>query len=468
MTQIKILIYTDFSQINEDEAPHSWGITELRKLVQHKTRTLGNFVLDRRFRFESRSPHLRLTSELLDQYHELWVLCFIGARKPPFELDEEEVAALLDWMNKGGGLLVAGDHAAGFCDIGDPETFNTHGRALGEPMKRAGQLRDWVGPPTACIERKPLKDRDNYNTCEGDDPERLDNIKFQSDAQPARLLSMRGEPHSLFVVSDQKSAAVNLITRFPDHPHESRLIELTELDGDWPAGSPLPVTAAKARDRRFPTETREYPLVIAWDGPGQYGRIVADSSFHHYININLAGIPERDGSGLPVPNSPLDEIANFYRNLAVWLLPRDVRNQLKLDLLFRLAIDPDVFEVRGTGYASLGHAAQYALNMKWQLEELHWLLRHAESDHSKELDQLLTNVLIAEDLSSNLSVSQIVLLGAVIDSYHHDFALQDAETPDWVERRPDPIEMIRNGIDKVRPNDPSLGDKLLSLLESIK
>lgn len=466
MTPIRILIYTDYDQIDDNEDPQGWGITELRKLITYKTHRFADFVVERRYRFESMPRPLRLTSDFLCQYDELWVLAFNNARESPFELNKDEVDALFEWMNKGGGLMVAGDHAAGFCDTGNPQTFGAHGRSLGEPMKRAGQLRKWVGPPTACTD-KPLADRDNYNTCEGSDPEELDLIESQSDANPAKLLQLRGVPHSLFIINETKGAAINLINRFPDHPHESQLLELTTLDDDWPPGSPLPVTAAKARDKRFPAEQRDYPLVIAWDGPGQYGRIVADSSFHHYLNINLAGIPDRDASGFPVPKSALDQIGNFYRNLALWLVPRDKRNQMKLGALYRLATDPDVFEVRGSGYASLGQAGQYVINEKWRLEDLSWLIRYAETDHSKDLDSVLSELLLPEDFGDKLSRDQTITLGAVIDAFHQDFAAQGAITPDWLKERPDPLKMITNGLESLRAIESSAGEKLLSLLKKI-
>lgn len=465
MTPFRILIYTDYDQIDDNEDLQGWGITELRKLITYKTRKFADFVVERRYRFESMPRPLRLTHDFLCQYDELWVLAFNNARMCPFELDKDEVTALFEWMNKGGGLMVAGDHAAGFCDTGNPKTFGVHGRSLGEPMKRAGQLRTWVGPPTACTD-KPLPERDNYNTCEGDDPEELDLIESQSDPKPAKLLKLR-KPHSLFIISETKGAKINLIERFPDHPHESQLLELTTLDNDWPPGSPLPVTAAKARDKRFPAEQRDYPLVIAWPGLGQYGRLVADSSFHHYLNVNLAGIPERDSNGFPVPNSALDQIGTFYRNLALWLLPRDKRNRMKLDVLYRLAIDPDVFEVRGSGYESLGRAAQYVTNEKWQLEGLNWLIRHAETDHSKELDNVLSELLLAENFGDKLSRDQTVMLGAVVDAFHQDFAAQEAVTPDWLKRQPDSVEMITNGLKSLRAIDSSAAEKLLSLLQKV-
>jgi len=153
-------------------------------------------------------------------------------------------------MDIGGGLMVAGDHAAGFCDVGNPQKFGVHGRSLGEPMRRARQLRVWFGPPTACTDQ-PLAQRDNFNTCEGDDPEVLDDIESQSDASATSLLPLSSAPHPLFWWKRDDAGNIIPIEKFPDHPHESKLLELDELDDEWPSDFPLPKVAAKARTGDF-------------------------------------------------------------------------------------------------------------------------------------------------------------------------------------------------------------------------
>jgi hypothetical protein len=57
-----------------------------------------------------------------------------------------------------------------------------------------------------------------------------------------------------------------------------------------------------------------YYIVIAYDGSiAGVGRIVADSTWHHHMNVNLKGFPPGD--------SMIAQFARFYVNLAVWLSP---------------------------------------------------------------------------------------------------------------------------------------------------
>ena len=466
MKTVRILIYTDYDQINLDVELFSWGITELKKMIKFKTRRFVDVQIDWIYRFASKSVPTTLTRALLSQYHQLWVLGFNARPEKPYQLDSAEVAALSEWMDKpdgnAGGLLVAGDHAAGFCDIGDPKTFSAHGRSLGELMKRAGQLRVWEGPPTACTD-KPLNERDNFNTCEGTDPEQLDDIASQSDGAAANLLHLRGPLHRLFWFKNDARGELVPILKFPDHPHESSLKIPTDLDDEWPAKQPTPEIIVKVRDKRFPVEAREYPVLIAYDGHKKgVGRIVVDSSFHHYINTNMESLPERDFNGNPTPDSDLDQIAQFFANLALWLTPKALGLKIKLDLLYQIATHPDVFEVRGTGLKKLGSVGRYALRRLMNASDAYRLLAVENADRDdNRVDNLVDAILLGSTTSAKFSESErTVLLGAVIEAHHQYFEAQGAITPDWLETRPRTLDMIKQGIERVAPLLPSVREKL--------
>jgi hypothetical protein len=72
-------------------------------------------------------------------------------------------------------------------------------------------------------------------------------------------------------------------------------------------------------------------------------------------------MPERDAAGNPKPGTPLDMMAQFYANLAYWLAPKDLRQEIKKELLFRAARHIDVLETFGNGTTRLGSAARSAL-----------------------------------------------------------------------------------------------------------
>jgi hypothetical protein len=465
MGDVRILIYTDYDGINENSDPHGWGITELRKLIRFKSTNFMNFKFDWIYRFASKTDPTRLTGRLLCQYDQLWVFGVIHLAKDPYRLNAEEVEALGNWMDGGGGLLFAGDHAVGSCRDGKPETFSVHGRALGEQMKRAGSLRVWEGPPTACVDRN-LSERDNYNTCEGDDPERLDDSTFESDSLASELIHERSALHKLFWFGKSAAAGVSPIERFPDHQHESKLHLPSEYGSEWPLAA-RPVVVAKVRDKRFPNEDRIYPVVIAYDGDmADVGRIVADSSFHHYINSNLVRIPERNAAGFPVAKSHLDQMAQYYLNLAIWLIPKTLRQTLKLQMFFDIASHPDVFEVRGTGSRVLGAVGRNVLMRKFGEENLYQFVEVDSDTKDRGVDHLVEAILLPTSSIIGLSEDQrTLLLGSIIETYHQFFQDQGAITPDWIKFEPNHLDILKTGLKSSGASIPSIGEKLESMLE---
>lgn len=462
MTEIRILLYTDYNVIGETPSLNSWGITELEKFILYKTEGVADFKLHFLNRHEPKPKSNPLTRKLLYQYDELWVFGFHRPRAVPYELDAQEVDVLKEWMDNGGGLFMAGDHAAGLCATADPKTFSVWGRSLGEPMKRAGQLRVWQGPPTGCPHPK-LEDRDNFNTCEGSNPQFLDRPELQSDGRPQTLLHLSDPPHRLFWWRKDSSGKMLPITVFPDHHHEGKLIIPDELGGDWPPHSPLPVVAAEGRDKRFPNEDRRYKLVIAYDGDSvKVGRIVVDSSFHHYLNINLSDLHARDAAGYPVENSDLDQIAQYYGNLAYWLAPQALRDEIKFNLFFRLAEHPDVFEVSGSGCQSLGQAAQYVLDLQIGASNLHRIFAPSEFEMTPRLiDELLALFFLGENSLVELTpVERSSALGAVINVYHEFVAESGVDTPSELDERPLLLDILARGITSASKVYPFVTEKL--------
>jgi len=333
-TPIRILFYTDYDEMT-DQSCAAFGLSELRKLILFKTAPLcGIFTVE----MSSINRHRdlttgeivkganKLTKNLLDQFDEIWFFGFLQTNTletSENELNNDEVSNLRAWMDAGGGVFLTGDHSipdVRLCDDDqrnqDHQTYLNIGRALGHRIPRAGQLRVWKGPPTSVARGLPLAQRDNFNTLVGDVKD-LDEADFLQTDETAQELIFPGKiPHKLFWLFFNADQSIIPVTKFPDHMHEGKLRVPEVLDGDWPVASPTPSVVAFGRDNRPFKEKRIHPLVSAYDGHqvagrGQtqpLGRIVADSSFHHYVNINLLGF-KRDICGNPLPSSPLDEIA---------------------------------------------------------------------------------------------------------------------------------------------------------------
>lgn len=460
MNQIRILFYTDFSWMVNPRS--GWSITRLIDLVRIKSNGLADvsFTLLNR---HAKTGLEKLTADRLKNFEELWIFGFIHLNEPPFSLYPDEVLAVGNWMNDGGGVLITGDHT--ITDdkrdcAADHDTFFAHGRALGECIPRAGQMRDWAGPPTACTD-SVINARDNYNTQEGDDPQALDSLIFQLDSNPQTLLR---EPtiHPLFM-----NGPHDRIRKFPDHEHEGKLIRLTELGDDWPNGSPLPVVAARGIDKRFPEQPRIYDLVSAYDGvPAKVGRIVADSSFHHYLDTNLSGLQALDCCGNPVPGSDMDQIAQYYWNLVHWLAPVDTRSQIKLQLVLLAAFYPDVLEIWGTGPRQLGVTARQVLQANVGASNLAMLLARTASTEFSFVDQFLSWILVGQPLEDFAEVEPQVVFGSIIRVIHRFMEANKWYDPAWIRELPPTELFIARGLRSLDSQLPKTRE-LLSRLQAL-
>lgn len=281
----------------------------------------------------------------------------LGGGSPESELDVAEVDALRIWMDDGGGVLVTGDHAnerPSDAISRDPNPrcpdrfrnakFLGLGRALGRCIPRAGLMRDWEGSPTS-------REKDSNNTqvlTSGAFDDFDDQILFQRDPVPQQLIlttfdelglpSSDGQPHPLFFYRPGHP-----IQLFPDHLHEGEVTVSQGRESDvWPSRTfkPMPHVIAFGTDKR---SGKRIKILAAYDGDGaNVGRIVADSSWHHYFNINLAQFEHP-----ATQNTASDQIGQFYGNLAIWLCPARKRLDMAAAMARSLASDPLILEELG-------------------------------------------------------------------------------------------------------------------------
>jgi hypothetical protein len=294
---------------------------------------------------------------------------------PESELNADEVAALDKWMKAkegvGGGVLMTGDHnnpilqnhlknTNGPIGTGEESELLGLGRAIGRGVPRAGQLRKWEGAPSS-------RDGDRLDTL-GDG--------FQTDRVPQKLIhelvnedggpDSNGEPHPLFFYRSG-----GFIDIFPDHRHEGALVipdlSNTELWPIGPNGQPKPCVVGFGTDSK---SGQRIGLVSAYDGDGaNVGRIVADSSWHHYVNINLKGFPHP-----APPGSFSDQLGQFYSNLAIWLAPMHKRRQMAQAMCWELARYTLLLEPQGDPLR-IGEIAYSVLARSTSRCETHELLR---------------------------------------------------------------------------------------------
>ena len=373
---IKILLYTDDPRFSLSENFDQFlGLGLMVERLNGHAPTFADISTTLVNRSNERHADNKLDAVLArESFDEIW---FFGAQQvnttaePESELTPNEVEALRQWMegsaddgSEGGGVLITGDHANPLPayplgDIPDDVDFLGLGRAIGRYIPRAGLLRKWEGPPTA-------RSQDSYNTLVGS--------AFQMDRVPQELFLQNvnedgepdpdGQPHPLFFYGPDQCIEV-----FPDHGHEGAVLIPETLDDSWPtgpSGQTQPYVVARGRDRR---NGHMLNLIAAYNGDlASVGRIVSDSTWHHYTNLNLLGFE------YPAPvNSAADRIGQFYANLAVWLAPRSKRMAMAQAMFSQIAEYTLQQEPQGE-IENLGLAAQSLLSTVASPCEAHELI----------------------------------------------------------------------------------------------
>ncbi len=307
--------------------------------------------------YERYAPHFEYfrfnDPEFLKQFDEVWLFGFLTALPPSTTatglagLPDAELAVLSEWMDGGGGVFATGDHD----DIG---------AGLCSRVPRVGTMRKWTHaqgvPPMEGETRNDTNRRGADGVYQFDD---------ESDDVPMPITPRmyqtggwgpfwdRRFPHPLLCGTH------GVIDILPDHPHEGEVIDPSAIDyartvafgaeprrSEYPTANghqPKPTVVAWASvpgdhysiDYKTPPIPKQYPVIGAYDGhTAQVGRVVVDSTWHHWMDINIVGLAGLDAKNL-APDSPkrkgfnasvsgqviLQRIQNYYRNVAIWLAP---------------------------------------------------------------------------------------------------------------------------------------------------
>ena len=429
---IKILIYTDNPAMENDDS--FFGLQSMReRLLSHaprfaklQTTTVCRSSSDQNHADNKINVVLdREVQQTGQPFDEIWFFGIHQANQnapqpssfregPACELDANEVAALNQWMSaqnggQGGGVLMTGDHANrspfglvlnndGPCGAPAPNTTDMGlGRAIGRCVPRAGALRLWEGPPTT----SPNDSFSTLSSLTGDQNDRFPQHLTLRNVTPHGDLDENGQPHPLFFYRQG-----DFIRVFPDHHHEGAVVIPDVLDPDqWPDGpngQVRPQVVALGTDQR---RDRSLNIVATYNGDlAGVGRIVADSTWHHYINANLGGFFH------PAPiGSEADQIGQFYGNLATWLAPRSKRIQMARAMCWELSRYTLQQEGRGDP-ERLGVVAHSLLDRVASPCEIHELLL--------ALPPLEAPVLEAVAAFERPATSAKLFLGYVIDGYH--------------------------------------------------
>jgi hypothetical protein len=119
---------------------------------------------------------------------------------------------------------------------------------------------------------------------------------------------------------------------------------------------------------------RHFPAIGVYDGHGiEHGRVLVDSTWHHWFDMNLAQLEAAD-------NSDFRKIRRYFQNVAIWLAPRAKQRQmfrfatfwtvLQPEALEELSRDTAFFRLGGNAIDILGRSTSDCLVIDWLIDLL--------------------------------------------------------------------------------------------------
>jgi hypothetical protein len=287
---------------------------------------------------------------VLDDFDEVWLFGMRTSEEDTLRLSDVELEILSRWMDNGGGVFATGDHE----DLG---------ASLCARVPRAGTMRKWTQmqypPPQYGPNRHdtlhPGHDSTYTFDDESDDIPMSIEVAQYTHRAPFPFPSYSA-PHPVLC---GRSGVIDVL---PDHPHEGEVLDVGAIDphrkftfgsytaDEYPgaaAARAMPEVIARARVRADHTTTtdlnkgaaigKEFPVLGAYDGHrAGVGRVVVDSTWHHWFDVNLVGRPpdrldtwphnydNPKTQGFLASSDGLvawSKIQNFFRNVALWCAP---------------------------------------------------------------------------------------------------------------------------------------------------
>jgi hypothetical protein len=289
----------------------------------------------------------------LDRYHQIWLFGDNpNDQNGPvtdadiaggFPVDGVELKLVADWMGRGGGVFATGDHSI-------------LGASMCSRIPRVRTMRKWRHDQGVPAKSGPARHRTLQPTTETEERQEGDIL-----LQPLEVVFRRttaGLPFLRPLVPHPVLCSTRgLIDRFPDHMHEGEVFADEEIQLDRPldipghnrpeypfvvpeilASAPPDVVALKRRPRPHvvaygrttnldfgpvlseavggvhpPLLSKRFGLVSVYDGDSvDLGRVVVDSTWHHWFSFNLAGIEKGD-------KPAYEKMQAYYRNVGLWL-----------------------------------------------------------------------------------------------------------------------------------------------------
>ena len=329
--RVRILIVTDSTSggFGETEGFH---LGQILKILAGDPWSHVQFVVTKAHRQASSEtgvlPNFRFDAHDLNKYDQIWLFGIV--RTSPDPLNPQELKALSQFMDGGGGVFATGDH-------------ENLGQAMCAEIPRVRSMRRWYHNGSGPIGEPEAPDQ----TGSGRHDTLVDPIgpplPDQSDAVPQRIrprfytrILVNGILHRVIRYPHPVLCGpAGVIDYLPDHMHEglcevpANLTRSFTFDGytttEYPTVSShqeAPQVIAWADSHG--TSTTEFGVLAAYDGHrANVGRVLVDATWHHWFNINLTGFLEATDPLSPAYDPSVvpkwEEIKAYFRNVGLWL-----------------------------------------------------------------------------------------------------------------------------------------------------
>ncbi len=261
------------------------------------------------------------TSMDLTDFDQMWLFA-IQSRESD-NITTAEKNAIATYMNSGRGLFATGDHGQ-------------LGRSMCGDILRVKDMRYWSDTTndndTNEVSMTGRRRNDTNRPTHGD--ARSQYFDNQSDDIPQEIAVRtfgQGMPHPLLSIKTSLRAS-GIIDIMPDHPHEGECAPETSfrVNGTRVATQIIATSFVLGGSTtqfvgKIGTVPHCFPSIAVWDGRrAGVGRIVVDSTWHHFVNTNLNGA----GSGIDhgaqpgLSNADHRVVQQYYMNIALWMTHR--------------------------------------------------------------------------------------------------------------------------------------------------
>lgn len=394
------------------------------------------------FRFDSTSGG----NLVLNRYHEAFLFGFApdnfngpdsNITNHPWHSTDAELQVLNDWMNQGGGLFATGDH-------------DYLGASMCHRIPRVGSMRKWTnadgvppisGPSRLDTNRPATPDEETGidTIANGNESDNLPQVIQWIPQRIIRQGFLRYKyPHR--ILCHPTHGPINVM---PDHPHEGRCEdpatinynatvafgtekEYPEFNGVQPRPKIIAYgnIEAKANHQKGPVNAAHFPMISVYDGRSNgstTGRVVVDSTWHHWFNMNLAGLEAAANK------TNWEKVSRYFINIALWIAPRNVGHYCYWDLL-RLH-----FEYTGlreinhrTPLLEVGTVVRQALWLRygkcWTIEFILWKIYDIRPqlykyfDKFNPLEKQLSPFELSDVIQPQFDLLELTLLGQIYRS----------------------------------------------------